>query len=649
MSGIVGIWHRDGEPVDRFDLARVCATLRHRGADDEGMRVDGAVGLACCLARIAPESAFETQPAVDASGAVLAFDGRLDNREELLAVLDDEAAVSDEAPDSVLALAAYHAFGDDFPARLNGDFALGLFDPSRQQVLLARDAVGVRPLYYYASRDVFLFASEIKTLLAHPRVETRPNDHALAGFLLRRFAAEEPQESTFFQNVVSVLPAHRVVVTRDGVRTQRYWDFDLTRQVRFARFEDYADAFEQHFEDAVRRRLRSATPVAVSISGGVDSSAIFCVAETVARRDRNRYPGLLGMSHTFPDGLPSDEKAFLLEIEREYGLNIWRLADWPRGVANACCEGIWHAEAPFLDPQWNGTHAFLTAVRDRGARVLLTGHWGDQFLFDDAYLVDLCRRGAWRTVRRHLIVFGRSVTDSDPFYFKRRLVKALFTRHAPDTVVSAIKRARRRFHRSRRLQSWYTDAFRNRIAETASARPAGWHAARAHTRSLYREARSRYHVLCMEWNNKIGAMHGLEMAFPFLDRDLIAFLMAIPGEIQSRNGMEKGILREALRGVLPAAIADRLSKADFTSAVNEGVATDYDGIVRCLRAGGMVAALDYVRPEALDQIARRTHDREASTCEASWAIADLFFLECWLQEFFGQKRPEWNWRLADYG
>src|SRR6266849_5290920 len=145
MSGILGIWYLDGRPVDRLELSRLSATLRHRGSDGQGMWIVGAAGLACHLARITPESAAEVQPVADATGAVLVFDGRLDNREELLIALEDDPSVSPGSPDSALVLAAYRAFGDDAPAWLNGDFACGLFDPRRKQLLLARDAIGVRP------------------------------------------------------------------------------------------------------------------------------------------------------------------------------------------------------------------------------------------------------------------------------------------------------------------------------------------------------------------------------------------------------------------------------------------------------------------------------------------------------------------------
>src|SRR5258708_18665322 len=283
MSGIFGIWHRDGRAVDPIELARLCATLGHRGRYAEALRIDGDVGLACCHWRMSPDSRDETQPVADVLGVTLVFDGRLDNRAELIALI---GRISNDAADSVVALAAYRAFGDGFAARLNGDFALALYDPRRRQMLLARDAVGVRPLYYFASPRLFLFASEIKALVSYPAVEPRPDDDALADFLFTRCAGQGPTERTLFEDIVAVLPSHVVVVEPQRVRTRRYWDFDPTRRIRFARESEYADAFKEHFERAVRRRLRSAGPVAVSVSGGLHSSTGFLSALAISRETR---------------------------------------------------------------------------------------------------------------------------------------------------------------------------------------------------------------------------------------------------------------------------------------------------------------------------------------------------------------------------
>jgi len=631
MSGILGVYNLDGRPVEAALLARMSGALAHRGPDGEGVWVRGSVGLACRLFRITPEASAETQPCVPSSGAVLVFDGRLDNRDELLAACP---GVTARSPDPDLVLAAYEAFGDRFPERLTGDFALGLFDPNRQQLLLARDAIGIRPLYYTRTRDTFLFASEIKALLAHPEVFPRPNDELLAHLLLD--AAGQIHGMTFFQDVSSLLPAHMAVLTPQGFATRRYWDFDPSRQTRLGSFREYAEAFRDHFERAVRRRLRSAYPVAVSVSGGLDSSSIFCVAGTLSRRNPGCYPPLFGASNTAPDGVPSDEKAFLLEIEREYGLAIERVPVTV-GLLNGSRDEVWHVEAPILDDQWNTTHALHQMVHQLGARVLLTGHWGDQVLFPQGYLIDLFRRLAWGEVRAHLREFGRWFTDADPAYFRRRFLLDLVRYSVPGRLLPFL-----RMLRSKRDHSWYVGRFRKQARRHAFRQtPARGSFATAHARSLYEEARSSHHVLCLEWNNKMAAMHGLEMAFPFLDRDVVSFLMGIPGEMQTWKGVPKALLREAMRGILPDAIVRRTWKADFSHLVNEGIEADFPQVLRCLESGGVAEKLGYVNADVLsEELGRSRGGLQGSNCKVAWSLSDLLGLELWLRVFF--EGHEWE-------
>jgi asparagine synthase (glutamine-hydrolysing) len=138
----------------------------------------------------------------------------------------------------------------------------------------------------------------------------------------------------------------------------------------------------------------------------------------------------------------------------------------------------------------------------------------------------------------------------------------------------------------------------------------------------------------MEWNNKAAALQGLEIAFPFLDRDLLAFLFAIPGEVQSWNGVPKAILREALRGVLPSAIAQRRTKADFTDLVNAGTDRDFPQLEDCLRHG-LAVQFGYVQEEVLaEEFARLKDQIQGRNCEVAWKLADLVGLEQWLEVFF---------------
>ena len=156
----------------------------------------------------------------------------------------------------------------------------------------------------------------------------------------------------------------------------------------------------------------------------------------------------------------------------------------------------------------------------------------------------------------------------------------------------------------------------------------------SHARAVYIEARSKYQVQCMEWNNKAGAMHGLDAAFPFLDRDLIAYLMAIPGEVHAHGGVPRALLRESMRGVLPDAIRARTWKSDFTAFVNSGLADDARTILRALHPDCLGVRLGYLDRSRLEpELARLARALNGPDCVASWDLADTYSLEIWLQVF----------------
>ena len=628
MSGLVGIWNRDEAPVSPALLASLNQTLVHRGPDGAHQWIGDGIGLAYQLSRVTPESASEIQPVVHPAGLALVFDGRLDNRDEILAQTRDVPHITAQSPDSALILALYQRCGERFAEHLAGDFALALYDLNRRALLLVRDALGIRPLYYTFTRHSVLFASEIKALLAHPHVIARPNDDMLACYLLG--SRPEDTSMTCFQNIASLQPAHFASITLEGCTIRRYWDFAIT-EPPCRSFPDYVDAFRYYLTQAIRRRMRSTHPVAVSVSGGLDSSSILCVAETLRRSALETVPAVLGLSYLSPEGSPSDEKAFLIDIEHHYDITIERVPASRPGMMDGCLEAVWHIEAPFLDQQWNTMRGFFRTAQQRGTRVMLTGHWADQVLFPQAYLVDLFRQFRWLELASHLREFGRWITDTDPRLFRRRFWLDLIKYHVPRALVPHLRRLR-----TRQPPAWYTESIRRLAHRHVPRQPIlGTHLPTAHARSLYEEVRSSYQVRCMEWNNKVAAMHGLEATFPFLDRDLLSFLMSIPGEIQTRNGVPKGLLREAMRGILPDPIVNRTWKADFTQVVNEGMLLDYPQLIDHLESDPAAVRWGYldsgIMQTLLPQFRQQLRSR---TAEAAWTLSDLLGLELWLRTFF---------------
>jgi asparagine synthase (glutamine-hydrolysing) len=636
MSGLAGMWHLDGRPTTPELLSSMSARLRHRGRDGQAQILTGQVGFSCQHLWVTPEEQGERQPLVAEFGAMLMMDGRLDNRDELMTALQLDRRVSDAR----CVLAAYDAWDDRFAERLNGDFAIAIFDSRCQRLLLARDAIGVRPLYYFHDDGLFAFGSEIKALLAHPGIPARPDDEGVADFMLIGSRPLDRQDLTCFRGISAVVPAHLVTVTPTGLTARRYWDFDTGRPLRLRSFDEYVEAFRERFEQAVKRRVRSAHPVALSVSGGLDSSSIFCQAETLRRAGAIAAPSLAGVSYVSERG-DSDEQHFLREIETQYGVRFDRFPmESLTGLVRGAEEQLTAIEAPLIDYMWGVTRELHSRAAASGARSILSGHWGDQMLFSSAYLIDLFRKGAWRSIWRHTRAYARYFGDEETTMRRRLLLVDLLRYHVPRAIAPPLKWLRLRFFEDRPPKGWFSPKFlqaalRHRYRLATFERP--FHS--AHAQAVYIEARSKYQVQCMEWNGKVAALHGMDAAFPFLDRDLIAFLMAIPGEIHAHQGVPRVLLREATRGMLPDAIRARKWKSDFTGFVNQGLSEDAAVILRTLNADCLGVRFGYLDAARLmPELARLAEGlSSADSGTNSWDLGDTYGLEMWLRVFLEGK------------
>jgi asparagine synthase (glutamine-hydrolysing) len=638
MSGILGIWNLDGRPVEREVLSKMSATIAHRGPDGEGQWIEGPVGLACQLMRVTPESMTETQPLVHPSGAVVVFDGRLDNREEILGHLKGAWGAEMDSPDPALILAAYEAFGDRLPERINGDFALAIFDPRRRQLMLARDAIGVRPLYYHRTGDTFIFTSEIKAILAHPQVSTRPNDVVLAKFLISGFNRQR-ENLTCFEDIYSLPPCHLLIYRTGSEIGRQYWDFDPARQVRFRSIQDYIETCRHLFEQAVRRRLRSTYPVAIAVSGGLDSSSNYCMAHAIRRAAPDQCPQLFGLSFIHSDGSLADETAFLSEIERYYP-TILRIPA-TTGFINGCRKVAWYTETPMWDDKWECTHKFRQLAQIHGARMHLSGEWGDDATFDMAYLQDLLYRGKWVKVARDLAEIPRWYTDAHPRAFWRGFLEGLVRAHVPATLLPLLRKVKAQIPSFFPNESWdlpfYTKMLKEQAKDRASDQPCPPRSLGTfQAESLYHVFRSRQTGFFLECHNKSNSNYGLEVAFPFTDRDLVSFMMAIPGEVRTLEGIPRGLFRRAMRGILPEAVAGRRSKGEYSALVNESTSQAFQELSQILNSECLGVQLGYLNKKALaqklDALKHEIHGRDICV---SGSLIRLLAFEVWLEVFYG--------------
>jgi asparagine synthase (glutamine-hydrolysing) len=626
VSGVVGVWSRTADEVDP-GLARTMAeTIRHRGPD--GAAFHASAGSAVGLQRLAVTAEDRLEPAIPTTteGGWIVLDGRVDDREELARRIP--GCRLGELSDAVLVLALFRAHGTACFPWLVGDFAFALHDAASRRLLLVRDGVGTRPLYWTTLGGRVLFASEIKALLAVPGVEAVPDDRQLASLLLRD-AELARDDGTFLLGVRRVPPAHFVELTANGERRVKYWDFVVRAPLR----RSYPEAVEEmrsHFGRAVRRRLRAVDPVAVSVSGGVDSSAIFCLGERLHADDPARWPRPFGVSYESPPGSPGDEREFVEAIRDHYGSEIHWIPLVP-GLGDAHRGTVWHSEVPFVDELGATNWAVHEAARARGARVMLNGLWGDQVLFDPSYLAGLAWRMRWPTVLRHLREFPLWYTDVAPRVYRRRFLVDFVKAALPGPVETRVRRARRARARRERAMQWYTGRL-HRHRGTGRATSFAPAFRKVDARNLYTLLRNPVYQMLFEVCTKIPAGAGLDVGMPFLDRDLLEFLMTIPGEVRNHGGVPKGLLRTAMGGVLPPSIMRRRTKADFTDVARRSLALYAADGASGLGDGPAVGAGYLVRETVAEELRQLTR-LPAEETQFMFSLSELMGLDLWLQLF----------------
>jgi asparagine synthase (glutamine-hydrolysing) len=271
-------------------------------------------------------------------------------------------------------------------------------------------------------------------------------------------------------------------------------------------------------------------------------------------------------------------------------------------------------------------------------RVLLSGFFGDQLLSGLAYLIDLVNSLRWGKAIRELKEFGLWMTDIAPQEIRELFWGDLLRAHIPGRFRPLLRRIRAKTQADY-YPPWYSEPFRQRALDRAlgQPRPEGKFANR-HAEECYRHANSKFHLTILEKTNKVSASFGLEPAYPFMDRDLISLIMAIPGEVVNWQGVPKGLFREAIRGVLPEAIRLRRWKADFTEFGNAGTAHEYHEIQSYFASDCLAVEFGYVDGDAvrqaLEEMKPRVHDSDSAV--PTWRVAALVSLELWLQVFFGQ-------------
>lgn len=543
MSAIAGLLRTDARPATVADLAPMVAACAGRGPDGTRIAVVGPLALAHLAFVTTPEAAREHQPLRSSDGRYwLVADARVDNRE----ALSHPLGLLPTASDAELLLAAYQRWGESAPTRVVGDYAFAVWDQLERRLFLARDAVGMRLLYYRQTGSSWLFATTPGALLATGAPAL--NDAVIADFLAHRY--DRLTHETFYCGILRLPQGCHLTIAAGGEsRLTRYWTFGASPAP--ASSGDSLEAIRDAFSNAVRSRLRAVGPVGIMLSGGLDSSSVTCMAAHLAQ-DGDQPPVHL-YSLTYERAGSADEREYLQAVTdhcprfaatRIPGDDLWSL---PAEV-----EPGFPLDEPDLSSQRRLVAALLQPARAEGCRVILSGQGGDEVLgyayTRPAILWEMGPRHwrhEWPFFRRHLrphqIVIGL-IREALP----RGLVEPYFWRR-----------------RRGRWPPWLRRE-RVRVAIRAAAPPFRLLPPQElppSARSMLGALQGGWFSALLAWNDREAGHFAVEYRDPFLDRRLIENLVGLPWHLRYSRGSAKLLLRRIVGDLLPAPVAARQSHA----------------------------------------------------------------------------------------
>ena len=547
MSVQFGRWSFGGAPASPEYLASVRALLAPYGPDGGASYSNQGVDLLYQAFHTTKESRLETQPHVAASGTVITWDGRLDNRIELIALINSTPSI--DSTDVSIVSAAYERWGTNCLAKLIGDWALSIWSPLERALILAKDPVGLRHLYYGLDKDCVAWCTVLDPLVLFAGKSPELDEEYVAGWLSLFPAAH----LTPYAGIHSVPPSSFVLITEGKCTTEKYWDFSPDRQIHYRSDAEYEKHFHTAFAQSVRRRLRSDRPILAELSGGMDSSSIVCMADRVMALEGGEVPRVDTISY-YDESEPNwNERPYFARVEKSRGRIGCHIDVSTQGPAQTECETEEFAATPASGPgtSTKAGRGLAGCMELHGNRVVLSGIGGDEVLggvpTPTPELMDLVARARFNRFASLLKAWALA---------KRKPWVQLFWETLQGFFPATLARSLDQTQRAPWLHPDFADRHRPVLAGYVSrVRLFG-------PLPSFQINMSALDVLRRQISCTSLPLHPpYEKRLPYLDRDLLEFLYAIPREQAVRPGERRSLMRRALAGMVPTEILNRRRKA----------------------------------------------------------------------------------------
>jgi asparagine synthase (glutamine-hydrolysing) len=558
MCGITGVMQfRDGARVEPAILRQMCDAMRHRGPDDEGIYTDGPVGIGMRRLSIV-DLATGHQPLSNEDGSIwIVFNGEIYNHATLRDVLLARGHQYRTHSDTETIIHLYEEYGTDCVQHLRGMFAFAIWDARRQKLFVARDRLGIKPLYYRVTSDEIVWGSEIKVVLSYPGHEAGFDRTALPEFLAFGYLSGE---QTFYHGIRKLMPGHWMEVDRGGqIDVQQYWDLPVMPAERPQPQAYYIQTYREMLEEAVKSHLMSDVPLGVFLSGGVDSSAVAALMTKIRQAPVETFS--VGYSEDAYSELPYARivAKHLNSVHHEVLVSQQEFFD-------ALPFLIWHEDEPIVWPSSVPLY-FVAQLAHEQVKVVLTGEGSDETLAGYTRYAFTLKNAAWDRVYR-------SITPAA----LRSGVRGLI---ADSTWINAtIRRKLSHTFLARNGNSWASFYFDNFFSAFSESDQAGllsdevlsefsagaayqnvleyWEHSSGEMlqRLLYTDIKTYLVELLMKQDNMSMAA-SIESRVPFLDHPLVEFATNIPQSLQLGGFAGKHILKKAVEDLLPHSILYR--------------------------------------------------------------------------------------------
>ena len=614
--------------MDAAVLERMRDVITHRGPDDEGIFIDGAVGLGHRRLSIVDVAAGH-QPMTNEDGSLhITFNGEIYNHADFRLELEARGHVYQTHCDTETILHLYEEHGEHCVDYLRGMFAFAVWDQRRKQLFVARDRLGVKPLYYVHTDDGSLFfGSEIKTLLEAGAIKPEINCPALPDYLANHATSGE---ETLFRGVKRLLPGH-VMLWRDGkLQISRYWDVSFVRQPDEGRNDkDYIAEWSELFNTSVRLRLMADVPLGMFLSGGIDSSAIAAVMSRMVNEPIKTF------AVAFKER-EANELEYARLVSRAFKTNHHEIIVKPEEFFAALPKLVWHEDEPLAHPSSVALY-FVSLLASQHVKVVLTGEGSDELLAGYARyrktILNLALGARYHKLApssvRNLL---RKQIEVMPGAKLRQKLLRTFLAVAPD------------------IESIYFDNFAvfPRAMQPELLAPemkdrvgaidpyAGLREVLEQTdatsfldRLLYADIKTYLHELLMK-QDQMSMATSVESRVPFLDHKLVEFTSGLPERLKLRGWTTKYVLRQSMKGILPETILSR-PKMGFPVPVGTWFRGAYASVIDDYVLSERALGRGIFSPDFVRSLVRRHQTGGENHSERLWALVNF---EIWQRQFF---------------